>query len=80
MKKAAAVLAIVGLALAVFGWWGIYTAAGMRRYDEMDGLIPFFAGVAGLFLLALAGIVALIAAWRSRRRTDARHSAAPGRS
>ena len=69
MKKAAAVLALVGLALAVFGWWGIYTAAGMRRYDEMDGLIPFFAGVAGLFLLVLAGIAALFAAWRSRRRT-----------
>lgn len=80
MKKAAAVLAIIGLALAVFGWWGIYTAAGMRRYDEMDGLIPFFAGVAGFILLALGGIVALLAAWRSRRMTQSRRPASPGGS
>jgi hypothetical protein len=80
VKNAAAVLAIIGLALVVFGWWGIYTAAGMRRYDEMDGLIPFFAGVAGLFLLALAGMVALFAAWRSRRRTGGRHSVSQERS
>ncbi|HEU4561730.1 MAG TPA: hypothetical protein VFS20_28150 [Longimicrobium sp.] len=78
MKKAAAVLAIIGFALAVFGWWGIYTAAGMRRYDEMDGLIPFFGGVAGLFLLGLAGIVALFAAWRSRRKIHGRRPASPG--
>lgn len=68
MKIAALVLAVVGAALVVFGWWGIYTAAGMRRYDEMDGLIPFFAGVAGLFLLAVAVIVALFVLWRSRRK------------
>ena len=68
VKIAILILAVAGAALAVFGWWGIYTAAGMRRYDEMDGLIPFFAGVAGLFLLAVAAIVALFALWRSRRK------------
>lgn len=68
VKVAILVLAMAGAALALFGWWGIYTAAGMRRYDEMDGLIPFFAGVAGLFLLAVAAIVTLFALWRSRRK------------
>jgi len=60
-------LAMLGLALALFGWWGVFTAAGGRHFDEMDGLIPFFAGVAGLALLAIAAIVALIA-WRRRSR------------
>lgn len=68
VKIAILILAVAGAALAVFGWWGIYTAAGMRRYDEMDGLIPFFGGVAGLFLLAVAATVALFAIWRSRRK------------
>jgi hypothetical protein len=68
VKITALVLAVAGAALAVFGWWGIYTAAGMRRFDEMDGLIPFFAGVAGLFLLSVAAIIALFAVWRSRRK------------
>lgn len=63
---------MIGLALVLFGWWGIYTAAGMRRYDEMDGLIPFFAGVAGFGLIAIAGMIALFAVWRSRRRAAAR--------
>lgn len=71
MKKAAVLLAAVGAALCVFGWWGIYTAAGIRRYDEMDGLIPFFAGCAGLFLLAVALILALVTWRRSARRTRA---------
>ena len=68
MKIATVALAVAGAALGGFGWWGIYTAAGMRRYDEMDGLIPFFAGVAGLFLLAVAAVVALFAMGRSRRK------------
>jgi hypothetical protein len=71
MKAAATVLAIVGAALCAFGWWGIDTAAGQRRYDEMDGLIPFFAGCAGLFLLAVAAILALLAWRRAVRRTAA---------
>ncbi len=72
MTKIAAALAVIGLALVVFGWWGIYTAAGMRRYDEMDGLIPFFAGVAGVGLIVIAGMIALFAVWRSRRRSAVR--------
>ena len=67
MRIAAGVLAAAGIALAAFGWWGMYTAAGNRRFDEMDGLIPFFAGCAGLLLLAVAVIVALLA-WRRSAR------------
>jgi hypothetical protein len=68
VRAAAALVAIVGLALALFGWWGMYTAAGRHRYDEMDGLIPFFAGCVGLVLLAVALLVATIRRWKSARR------------
>jgi hypothetical protein len=68
VKKAAVLLAITGLALAAFGWWGVYTRAGMRRYDEMDGIIPFALGSLGLLLLALAAGLALFAWWRASRR------------
>jgi len=75
MKTAASVLAILGVALAAFGWWGINTAAGSHRFDEMDGLIPFFAGCAGLFLLAVAAIVAMLAWRRSARHARSARAA-----
>jgi len=39
-----------GLAIA-FGWWGQYTAAGRHRFDEMDGIIPEAALVAGVVVV-----------------------------
>ncbi|HYH82642.1 MAG TPA: hypothetical protein VEX86_22815 [Longimicrobium sp.] len=71
MKISVALLAIIGAALAAFGWWGVYTRAGMRRYDEMDGIIPAAAYYFGLLLLALAVVVALFAWWRASRRAAA---------
>lgn len=68
MKRAAVLLAIAGLVLAAFGWWGVYTPAGMHRYDEMDGIIPAAAGFLGIVLLAAAACVALLAWWRASRR------------
>lgn len=52
-------LSLLSTALTSFGWWGLETTAGMQAFDEMDGLIPFFAGVvgiAGLCALALAAL------------------------
>ncbi len=47
---------LLSLVLGTFGWWGYYTAAGQKTFDEMSGMIPFFALlVAGvLFLVGLA--------------------------
>jgi hypothetical protein len=53
-------LVAIGVALLVFGWWGIYTPAGRRAYDEMAGMIPFFAGVAGGLLLVVALVIAVV--------------------
>lgn len=63
MKRTPTLLAALGLALVLFAWWGIETAAGRRRFDEMAGIIPFWAGIAGALLLAAA-----LGAWLWRRR------------
>lgn len=54
----------VALALAVFGIWGINSDS----FDEMDGLIPFFALVASAGLTALSALsFILLLIVRSRR-------------
>ena len=50
MKTVGIVMIGCALLLGAFAWWGIYTDSGRRRFDEMAGMIPFFAGI-------LAGIV-----------------------
>jgi hypothetical protein len=51
MRLATIVLYVLAAALGTFGWWGTQTAAGRRHYDEMAGMIPLFAGLAGGVLL-----------------------------
>jgi len=51
------------LALGAFAYWGLYTSAGNRAYDEVDALYPAAAGALGLVLLAFA----LVALWLQRR-------------
>ena len=55
MRILITILLSAAVALGAFAWWGMFTAGGRRRFDEMDGLYPFFAGVA-------AGVLALVAA------------------
>ena len=55
--KLSAILAALALALAAFAWWGLYTASGAVAFDEMDGLIPFFAGVLAAMLAIGAAVV-----------------------
>jgi len=66
MKLAAAIFAVLGIALAIYGWWGIFTKAGQRKYDEMDGFYPFFIGLGGLASILIAVILIIIAVWRSK--------------
>lgn len=66
--SAAKTLIVLLVAAAVpligFAWWGQYTVAGHRAFDEMDALYPFSAGVLGVLLT----IGAALAAWRAGRR------------
>ncbi len=57
MKLFAIVLALVALAGMAFGWWGLETVSGRRQFDEMAGMIPFFAGVGSIILLLLAAVL-----------------------
>lgn len=47
------ILLILGAIAAAFGWWGVYTAAGRRQFDEMAGILPLAA-------LALGGLLIVI--------------------
>ena len=63
MRKVSTALFVIALALGVFCYWGLFTTAGAKSFDEMDGLIPFFAGV----VAAMLGAFAIVLAWIARR-------------
>jgi hypothetical protein len=54
-------LALLSAMLGAFCWWGLFTEGGSRHFDEMAGLIPFYAGIAGALSLLLAMLLML---WR----------------
>ncbi|MBL8675573.1 MAG: hypothetical protein JNL07_11840 [Rhodospirillales bacterium] len=60
-------LVAVALALAAFCWWGLFTAAGQRAYDEMAGMIPYFAGIGAVVALLIAAALLAIRWWLLRR-------------
>ncbi|MBL8698516.1 MAG: hypothetical protein JNK67_09090 [Alphaproteobacteria bacterium] len=62
----AAGLAAAAIGLAAFSWWGLFTVAGNRRFDEMDGLYPAGAGLLAAALLFASAVLVLLA-WRRRR-------------
>lgn len=68
MRYLAPLLAVAGAAALAFCYWGLHTPAGRLAYDEMAGMIPFFAGVAGGVLLVAAAAVWLWRCLRARRR------------
>ena len=59
-------LAALGTGLMAFGYWGLQTAAGGKAFDEMDGMIPFGAGVLGVALLIVAAVTAVVSFCRRR--------------
>lgn len=65
---ASVVLLVAAMPFALFCWWGLYTAAGRKSYDEMDAFIPFFGGVGAALAVLLALALYLFGSWRSRRR------------
>lgn len=47
------VLLVLALLLGAFCYWGLFTGSGQRQFDEMDGLIPFYAGILAIVALLL---------------------------
>ena len=64
MRGVARILLALGAALTAFAAWGLFTPAGARAFDEMDGLIPFFAGLLGVGRVLGGGL----GWWLARRR------------
>ncbi|WP_420409432.1 hypothetical protein [Hoeflea sp.] len=56
MKLLAIVLAVAAVAGMLFGWWGLETVSGRRRFDEMAGMIPLFVGYGSVVLLLVAAL------------------------
>lgn len=44
---------VLALLLGAFCYWGLFTGSGQRQFDEMDGLIPFYAGILAIVALLL---------------------------
>ena len=51
------VLLVLAVLLAAFSYWGIFTRTGAARFEEMAGMIPFFAGIAAGVLLVIAAVL-----------------------
>jgi len=64
MRGVCLVLVILAIACEAFGYWGLNTVAGRHTFDEMAGMVPLAAVVAGVFFAACAPI----AWWRSTLR------------
>ena len=61
------VLLCAASVLFAFGGWGLWSAAGRRAFDEMDGLYPFFALVLAGVLLGVACVITLVRFVRRHR-------------
>ena len=53
---------IIALTLLFFSYWGLFTSGGRKEFDEMDGIIPVFAGFIG-FLIYLGLFIRFIYFW-----------------
>jgi hypothetical protein len=65
MRQIALGLLLTAGALEAFCYWGLFTTGGRHRFDEMSGMIPFFAGVLGCISAVAAAVVYFIAWKRS---------------
>jgi heme/copper-type cytochrome/quinol oxidase subunit 2 len=67
MKPFLVILFIAALTLAGYGYWGAFTSAGNKVYDEMDAYYPFFMLIGGVILFILWLIIILLRKRRAKR-------------
>lgn len=51
------ILVTISVVCLVFGFWGYFTKTGAGYFDEMSGMIPFFALIFGAGLLIMSGLL-----------------------
>jgi heme/copper-type cytochrome/quinol oxidase subunit 2 len=69
MKTTALFLLVAALLTGSFGYWGMYTKAGRIQYDEMAGMIPWFAQLAAIFFFVVAASLLAVMFFRSRKKS-----------
>lgn len=57
MNIFAIILAVISMGGMIFGWWGLVTVSGQSHFDEMAGMIPFFAGISSVIALPISGVI-----------------------
>jgi len=67
MGTTSKIISIISLALIAYGYWGAFTSAGNKVYDEMDGYYPFFMLLVGALMLITTVIVVLIKKRKMRK-------------
>jgi heme/copper-type cytochrome/quinol oxidase subunit 2 len=71
---------VLGVASMAFGYWGLMTEAGRVSFDEMDGMIPFAVGIAGIAIVVVAACFAAFMSFTGRtRRGSVERPARPDR-
>ena len=60
MKKASRIILIAAILSIIYGYWGAFTEAGNKVYDEMDAMLPFFVLIFGVILLLLFLVLVFI--------------------
>ena len=54
MRITGIILVFIGIALTAFGAWGRFSEAGRQKFDEMAGMIPYFAYWFGIAFAVIA--------------------------
>ena len=67
LRRLALPLLLAAGVLAGFCYYGLFTTAGSRAFDEMSGMIPFLAGCLAVVLAGLAVMAWAVSLWLRRR-------------
>jgi hypothetical protein len=70
MRATGLFLLIAAVLLGSFGYWGMYTKAGRIQYDEMAGMIPWFAQLMALFLFIVSVSLFAVIFFKSRKKNS----------
>ena len=68
MKPLIALLSLVAAGFGAFGYWGVYTPSGRKRYDEMAGIIPETALLVSFLLFLIILIIIIVFFSRKRKK------------
>lgn len=66
-KTIAGIILLVAIGLMIYGYWGAFTKAGSKVYDEMDAFLPFFLLIGGVILFITALVLFMLIRRKARK-------------